>query len=332
MLTFKARSIFGNGYPDISFGAPGFYWKHSVTGESNSFSPVPVTTYDDRAEVESFPHDEMDATWKDYQIIISPTGVKFDRNLGNNFLNSFQFQNTSLYDVVGYGNTISPFSTDELNKVYTNDSNGFGIRFNTSVSARTPYINEVFTSQQIVIQYADFGLYEVNPEIFKKIIRLDPDNNVYLQIDGEQLRVTAPGTEVESLTYKPIMAGGFITGSHADYKDNIQLADGLINGSEVVKNLDFFKYHLKVNLQQGIYDKEKLGLILEEVQGTLELLGLKPSTLIDGDGIDLYSFASILGISLKDEIQKNEQMKRDIAQLYEVINLIQGELTELKGA
>lgn len=101
----------------------------------------------------------------------------------------------------------------------------------------------------------------------------------YIQSDNEA-RVTKVN---DGNTYMPIRASGFPTGSSVKTKDNIKP----FSDEEALYLLDttpVWTYHLIANLEAGIYDKPKVGLLAEGV----------PQKLRDEDGVDPYSIVSTL--------------------------------------
>ena len=86
-----------------------------------------------------------------------------------------------------------------------------------------------------------------------------------------------------TITYKPMRASSFPTGSSILYKDNIEnLSEEQAN--YLLDNIVAKTYHLKSNLEVGIYDKVKIGIISE----------MTPKELRDENGVDPYSIVSLL--------------------------------------
>lgn len=83
--------------------------------------------------------------------------------------------------------------------------------------------------------------------------------------------------------YRPIRASSFPTSSSINYKTNIESLT-YEDAKFLLDNAEIFKYHLLSNVENGIYDKPKIGMISEMV----------PQQLRDEDGVDPYSAVSAL--------------------------------------
>ena len=125
----------------------------------------------------------------------------------------------------------------------------------------------------------------------------------YLQTGASwEWQVTANGT---TSTYRPIRASSFPTGSSINYKTNLEKVDSRVDALELIKETDIWHYHLKSNLEGGIYDKPKVGVISEMVNPLVR----------DEDGVDTYS---MVALSWKAIQQQDEIIK---AQAEEIENL-----------
>lgn len=125
--------------------------------------------------------------------------------------------------------------------------------------------------------------------------------NLLLRATGE-VRVVTPSS---SGTYIPVRASSFPTSSSINYKTNLESVDSRVNALELIKETDIWHYHLKSNLESGIYDKPKVGVIAEMVNPLIR----------DEDGIDLYS---MIALSWKAHQQQSEIIQ---AQADEIKNL-----------
>lgn len=113
-------------------------------------------------------------------------------------------------------------------------------------------------------------------------LQVDQGLNAYVGTDLE-LRVTSRGMgNIDPTVYRSVRALSFIEASSAKYKTNIELFDADVIG--MLKDTSIYTYHLKSNIDSGIYDKPKIGMIAE---ATLPIFR-------DEDGVDPYSIASFL--------------------------------------
>lgn len=344
LFRFKARSP-----------VPNTHLTMALSGSSSSSSSIPfkandgtssnlafmnLVTYDDRESLESFSSSILTNEWQEFSLVISPQYAKYERGFadftGENQYNAFHFMNTNHQDKRNelYGtSSILPFDNnkDAQNQAYVDY---FFIQIGHNQKQQTPLSGEDYSGTPYVIQVADLEMYEMNPEIIRQAVTYDPDQNIYIQVRGDELRIVEAGSlATDSLTYKPVVAASFVNRSTRESKDNIQLIDGDFDASKLVESLNFHRYHLKTNLQRGVYDKEKMGLILDDVLTTLDALNLKPSTLIDSEGVDLYSFVTILGVALKQQIELMKQTRLDIHELYESVSELHQRIDTLeKGA
>lgn len=106
-----------------------------------------------------------------------------------------------------------------------------------------------------------------------------------------------------------IQASAFQTSSTKDKK--IMIKDYNDNASLLVQNLQFKTYKRiladKVRSLEDISNKSEVGLIAEQT----------PDILLDeeGDAVDLYTYASVLGKALQEQIKKNNDLEARIEEL-----------------
>lgn len=129
----------------------------------------------------------------------------------------------------------------------------------------------------------------------------------YMQMVGTEGRVT----KFKSTTLAPLRASSFPTGSSMFYKSNKELFSEY-DAYFLLDNVDIFKYHLNVNLESGIYDKPKIGMMTEMV----------PSLLRDEDGIEPYSIVSALWRVAQSERKKRISLEQRVTDLEELLGVI----------
>lgn len=131
---------------------------------------------------------------------------------------------------------------------------------------------------------------------------------IYLTPAGDEVRVTAPGT---TTSYKPIRASSHPTGSSAKWKANIrEITEEQVN--YVLDTTPVFTYHLQNELDSGIYDKPKVGMLSE---GVAQLLR-------DEDGVNPYSIASTAFAGVKLLKRKLAEQDKRIADLELIVREI----------
>lgn len=130
--------------------------------------------------------------------------------------------------------------------------------------------------------------------------------NLLLRTDGE-VRVVTPDS---AGTYKPIRASSFPTGSSIAYKSNLEkIEETEIDALALITNTQVWKYHLNSNLEAGIYDKPKIGVIAEMVE----------SIIRDEDGVDAYSMVALAWKAIQELAKKNEELETRITALESVM-------------
>ena len=106
-----------------------------------------------------------------------------------------------------------------------------------------------------------------------------------------------------------IQASAFQTSSTKDKKIMIQDYDD--NASLLVQNLQFKTYKRiladKIQATDDVSNKPEVGLIAEQA----------PDILLDeeGDAVDLYTYASVLGKALQEQIDRNNKLEKRIEEL-----------------
>lgn len=124
---------------------------------------------------------------------------------------------------------------------------------------------------------------------------------VFLQPSGDEARVTAPGTLT---TYKTMRAAAFPTSSTVTAKTNIKEYHD-VNLINMLKTVKVYEYRLKQDLQDGIYDKQKVGMLSEAV----------PSLLRDGEGVDPYIIVSVLWRVCQEQQSQLERLIKRVEDL-----------------
>ncbi|SFP82207.1 hypothetical protein SAMN05421839_1861, partial [Halolactibacillus halophilus] len=109
-------------------------------------------------------------------------------------------------------------------------------------------------------------------------------------------------------SYIPVRASSFPTSSSIKYKDNIENFSDY-DAYRILDSTDVVTYHLKTNLEIGIYDKAKIGVLSEMI----------PREIRDEDGVDTYSMVSVLWKIAKVQKSKITQLEQRISDLEMVV-------------
>lgn len=129
--------------------------------------------------------------------------------------------------------------------------------------------------------------------------------NGYIGVNGNggELRVV----DSDNIgNYRPIRSSQFITNSSRKGKTMIQDFDA--KASDIIANLRVTKYHrLNTSADGGFESRPEVGLIAEEA----------PDILLNDskDAINLYAYVSVLAKALQEQIAKNSDQAKTIAEL-----------------
>ncbi|MGD6778844.1 DUF859 family phage minor structural protein [Sutcliffiella horikoshii] len=202
---------------------------------------------------------------------------------------------------------------DNIVTIYGNRANGgnsFRVRSHHNSSS---YRNDLIISDSGM---ASFEGIVYAPAGFRSGSILNPNSNIMYIGANQETRVVSAG---DLGTYQAIRASSFPTGSSILYKENVeQLPDGAL---DIVLGNRVFKYHLTSNLNNGIYDKPKVGFIAEMVD----------SLLRDEDGVDTYSIVSILWKAVQEQHVTIEQLINGNHDLYDIIAVLSTQKDEQDG-
>ncbi|KXZ40003.1 virus protein of unknown function [Alkalithermobacter thermoalcaliphilus JW-YL-7 = DSM 7308] len=136
------------------------------------------------------------------------------------------------------------------------------------------------------------------------IVSNNASSGLYIGVaDTGEVRVTnrngwnAGGT----ITYRPIRASSFPTGSSIKWKTNVEELD--IDTEKIVKDAKLFKYNLKDEFENGI-DRKKYGFVIEN--------GCPKEILFDDEAIDTYNTVSILWSAVQKLMARVEELENKI--------------------
>ncbi|MCY7947016.1 hypothetical protein P8891_05955 [Bacillus atrophaeus] len=139
--------------------------------------------------------------------------------------------------------------------------------------------------------------------------------NLYVGADGEVRVTDSKLYNGGKINYRPIRAGSFPTGSSVKYKSNIK--EFKESAIDIVKDTKVFSYHLKNDLQNSIYDKQKVGFLNEAA----------PSLIRDEDGVDAYIVSSINWKATQELALETESLRKEVADLETVVEVLSAEIT-----
>lgn len=130
---------------------------------------------------------------------------------------------------------------------------------------------------------------------------------VRTKADGE-VRATVNDT---TDTYRPVRASSHPTSSSILQKTNWELFS-VDDAYYLLDNAEVYTYHIKSNVDAGIYDKRKIGMFSQMV----------PALLRDEDGIDPYSIVSALWKVVQNERKLRVEQDDRIQDLTYVIEVL----------
>jgi hypothetical protein len=130
-------------------------------------------------------------------------------------------------------------------------------------------------------------------------------STIYLKTDDEVKVMDSYGN------FKPIRASSVVQTSSASIKSNIKKIedDPDLDPMAIFKDTQIFTYHLNSNLESSIYDKKKVGILLEMASPILK----------DDNGIDQYSMLSLLFNVVQQQQQTIESLERRLNEIETII-------------
>jgi len=140
---------------------------------------------------------------------------------------------------------------------------------------------------------------------------------VYLQSSTE-VRATLPS---QGSSYIPVRASSFPTGSLAEYKQDIQRWEG--SALEQIREATIYEYHLKIELEKGIYRKRQ-GLVIGDGFNT-------PLGVVDGDGVEQYLMNAWSWKAIQELDATQREILDDINWLKMENQLLKQKLNELEA-
>jgi hypothetical protein len=105
-------------------------------------------------------------------------------------------------------------------------------------------------------------------------------------------------------SYAPVRASSFPTGSSVKWKTNIERLE-VDEALYMLKTTPVYTYHLQTNVDSGIYDKPKVGMLAEAV----------PQRLRDEDGVDPYSITATLWKVVQEQQSQIESLQQSLSDL-----------------
>jgi len=120
--------------------------------------------------------------------------------------------------------------------------------------------------------------------------------------------------------YRPIMASDFSTNSTVISKTNIK--EFIENASDYLDIVKIFEYNLISDVHAGIYDRKKIGMLLEGVPGVMKL----------EQGVNLYTVISLVWKQNQEQKQQIEALQQDKQDIYTILGVMSDEIEELKKA
>lgn len=148
--------------------------------------------------------------------------------------------------------------------------------------------------------------------------------NFYLETgsysNNGELRVVKHGDDD---TYTPVRASNFYTSSLEKYKQDIELMQE--SGLAIINSADIYNYRLKSEVETGIDNNLKYGMVIGEGRRTPEQLKSP-----DGEAIDQYDTLSIALKAIQELSTENTGLKNDNAELANRLTQAELAISELR--
>ncbi|MGP4041891.1 phage tail spike protein [Gracilibacillus sp. D59] len=145
--------------------------------------------------------------------------------------------------------------------------------------------------------------------------------NFYLQTSGDAFRFVE---WFSASNYLPVRASDFITASTVTGKTNIKDFNTALEATatDIIMDQNFHTYHRQSDIDKGIYDKKRVGLLSEESHYLFR----------DEKGINNYSLASTLGVMNQEQELKIRKHDKEFNNVYEILDQLAYDISQLKGA
>jgi hypothetical protein len=309
-------------FRDTTFGDDAGLTVHSTWGA------VALQSEYNRIVLEA--QDSINLESKEASVYIRPFR---DTRVGNNAFNFWVKENEGVgatdgviyygSDVNGYGSGLRfSKSASGGSKVYATNGNGdMGTGHFVAETFRGALMTEtenayvmVDTSMRVTDKngynngspnYRDLQARDIQSNTIR--VHTDATRDFYIGVSTNEARVTNNLFYNGGNTgYRPIRASEFIPASSVKYKDNITLFEE--SGTEIIKDHSVYTYHLKSDLEAGIYDNKQIGFIAES-----------SPMLRNGDGISQYKAISINWKATQELIQRIEQLEQRLNELETVV-------------
>jgi hypothetical protein len=130
-------------------------------------------------------------------------------------------------------------------------------------------------------------------------------STIYLKTDDEVKVMDSYGN------FKPLRASSVVQTSSASIKSNLKKIeeDEDLDPMAIFKDTQIFTYHLNSNLESSIYDKKKVGILLEMASPILR----------DDNGIDQYSMLSLLFNVVQKQQQTIESLQKRLDEIETIL-------------
>ncbi|WP_025907731.1 hypothetical protein [Priestia flexa] len=178
--------------------------------------------------------------------------------------------------------------------------------------------------------YAHFAAKDITATgLFKSI------NNASLESTNGYAALTARGTDqiaylrsknearvVDSddfNVYRSIRASSFPTNSSVKSKTNIE--PFLEDANALLKDVNIYKYHLQSDVDSGVYDKKRVGMLSETV----------PALIRDEDGVDVYIIASLLWKQNQEQLEMIEEVNKENDDLKTIVSVLSTNVQDLSS-
>lgn len=328
LVTFRARSVVGNAYLNVTLPSIDFVKADGVTSAGSS-NQIKITNYN---QDYGNTFQELDDGWKTYTCIIAPPYAALDNTLNTvntgfkngKYSNALQFSNTNLQDyrLALSANDYSMADLQGAKSKASSVDNYFRMSLGFYLKPPTATQTTNYVGKPFAIQVADLKVEELITDDFGDtggLATIDSnygDGNTYLGIPSgtSEFRIVEKdesGTvDINNINYATARAASFINNSNVLDKQNVTPINDVLNVKDMVNSQKIYQYHLTTDINKGDWDKRKYGMLAQ----------LADPVFRDDNGVDLYNMVSIL-------FANNQLLNEDIAKL-QTDNLVLHQLVD----
>jgi hypothetical protein len=137
-------------------------------------------------------------------------------------------------------------------------------------------------------------------------------DNLRVRSDGEVVFLRRSSTANTNIRASTVFYSTLSQTSQVATKTNLEDIENRIDSLELINNSKIWHYHLKTDIEEGAYDKPKVGLLYE----------MSHPILRNDGGIDLYSMLSISWKAVQQLSDENKKLSSRVKDLERVLGVM----------